>query len=110
MNGYYNLPDETAAAIDADGYFHSGDIGKLEGKNLRITDRKKDIIVLANGKNVAPQPIENKLRESPFIAEAVVFGDHLDHCVALIVPNEEAVRAEAGLAPTIQLSLSSRVK
>ena len=93
MTGYYNLPEETAQAIDADGWFHSGDIGEFEGENLKITDRKKDLIVLANGKNVAPQPIENKLTASPYIGEAVVFGDNMDHCVALIVPRFDAVRA-----------------
>jgi long-chain acyl-CoA synthetase len=93
MLGYLNRPEETALAIDPDGWFHTGDIGEFEGRNLKITDRKKDLIVLGNGKNVAPQPIENRLRESPFIAEAVVLGDGMEHCVALIVPNADAVRA-----------------
>ena len=93
MTGYYNLPEETAQAIDADGWFHTGDIGEFEGANLKITDRKKDIIVLANGKNVAPQPIENKLKSSPYVSEAVVLGDNMDHCIALVIPNFEAVRA-----------------
>lgn len=97
MLGYYNLPDETTRAIDSDGWFHTGDIGEFEGKSLKITDRKKDLIVLANGKNVAPQPIENKLKASAYISEAVVLGDGMDHCVALIVPNHEAVRAHLGL-------------
>lgn len=97
MLGYKNLPEETAQAIDSEGWFHSGDIGEFEGSNLKITDRKKDIIVLGTGKNVAPQPIENRLRNSPFIAEAVVFGDGMDHCVALVIPNFEAVRANLHL-------------
>jgi long-chain acyl-CoA synthetase len=104
MDGYYNQPEETAAVIDSEGYFHTGDIGEFEGKNLKITDRKKDLIVLGNGKNIAPQKIENKLRESPLIQEVVVFGDGLDCCVALVVPNFEAVRQEGGLAPDSQLS------
>ncbi|MBX3118459.1 MAG: long-chain fatty acid--CoA ligase [Fimbriimonadaceae bacterium] len=94
MLGYYNLPEETAAAIDSDGWFHTGDIGAWEGKHLKITDRKKDILVLANGKNVAPQPIENKIKESAYIAEAVVFGDGSECCYALIVPNFEKIKAE----------------
>ncbi len=98
MLGYYNLPEETAKAIDKDGWFHTGDIGEMEGKSLKITDRKKDILVLGNGKNVAPQPIENLIRESKFISEAVVFGDGMDYCVALILPNGEAIRSELGLA------------
>ena len=69
----------------------------MEGDKLKITDRKKDLLVLGNGKNVAPQPIENKLRFSPLISEAVVMGDGMEFCVALIVPNAEAVRKELNL-------------
>jgi long-chain acyl-CoA synthetase len=96
MRGYHNLPEETEAAIDADGWLHTGDIGEFEGKHLKITDRKKDLIVLGNGKNVAPQPIENRLKASPLIQEAVLFGDGMDHVVALIVPQHEAVRTQLG--------------
>lgn len=88
MLGYYNRPEETAQAIDADGWFHTGDIGVLDEEGyLRITDRKKDILVLANGKNVAPQPIEAKLKASTYIANAVLFGDRQPQVVALIVPD-----------------------
>jgi len=92
MTGYFNLPEDTAAAIDGEGWFHTGDIGEIraDGK-LRITDRKKDLIVLGNGKNVAPQPIENRLKESPYINEAVLLGDGMEGCVALIVPEFERV-------------------
>ena len=90
MLGYHNLPDETAAAIDGDGWFHTGDIGEFEGENLRITDRKKDLIVLGNGKNVAPQKVEGMLRVSPLVQEAVVLGDGMDYLIALIVPAEGA--------------------
>lgn len=93
MLGYYNLPEETAKAIDSEGFFHTGDIGEFEGKHLKITDRKKDLLVLGNGKNVAPQPIENKLVASPHIQEAVVLGDGMEYCVALIVPKFDAVQA-----------------
>jgi long-chain acyl-CoA synthetase len=104
MLGYYNRPEDTAAAIDSEGWFHTGDIGEFEGKNLKITDRKKDIIVLANGKNVAPQMVENKLKTSAFIQEAVVIGDKMEYCAALIVPNFEAVRAQLSLTEGTTLS------
>jgi long-chain acyl-CoA synthetase len=93
MKGYYKKPEATAAAIDADGWFHTGDIGYLDEHGyLYITDRKKDILVLANGKNVAPQRIENLLRESEYIQEAVVFGDGMSAPIALIVPDIERVK------------------
>lgn len=104
MKGYYNLPEETAKALDADGWFHTGDIGEWEGKSLKITDRKKDLIVLGNGKNIAPQPIENKIRESEFIAEAVVLGDGMDHCIALILPSLERVRLKLGVPESTDVS------
>lgn len=93
MEGYYNLPEETAKAIDAEGWFHTGDIGKWDGDCLKITDRKKDLIVLGNGKNVAPQPIENRLKESSYIAEAVLFGDGSDFIVALVIPHFEHLQS-----------------
>lgn len=93
MTGYYNLPEETALAIDADGWFHSGDIGEYDGRHIKITDRKKDILVLANGKKVAPQKIENRLKESDLIQEAVLFGDGSEYVYGLIVPNPDRVRA-----------------
>lgn len=102
MIGYWNHPEETAQAIDAEGWFHTGDIGAFEGPYLKITDRKKDILVLGNGKNVAPQPIENKLKESPLISEAVLFGDGMECVCALIVPDFDALTqaaADHGLAP-----------
>ncbi len=99
MLGYFEMPEATAEAIDADGWFHTGDIGEFEGKHLKITDRKKDILVLGNGKNVAPQPIENKLKESPYIQEAVLIGDGLDWVCALIVPQFAALPGGAELPP-----------
>lgn len=104
MKGYYKLPQETAEAIDSEGWFHTGDIGVFEGHHLRITDRKKDLLVLANGKNVAPQPIENKIKESPLITEAVVLGDGMETCVALIIPNAEKVRKQLNLADSVPLA------
>lgn len=93
MLGYWNLPEETAQAIDAEGWFHTGDIGEFEGASLKITDRKKDLLVLANGKNVAPQKIENLLKESHLIQEAVLFGDGNEYVYGLILPNLERLRA-----------------
>jgi long-chain acyl-CoA synthetase len=110
MDGYYNLPEETAKAIDGDGFFHTGDIGEFEGVQLKITDRKKDLLVLGNGKNVAPQPIENRLKSSTYIAEAVLLGDGMDSCVALIIPNGEAVRKTLNLPEGTVLSQSPEAK
>ena len=90
MKGYWKKPDATAEVIDSDGWFHTGDIGEI-GRDgyLKITDRKKDIIVLANGKNVAPQPIENKLKSAELVAEIVLLGDRSGTISALVVPNFE---------------------
>ncbi len=92
MAGYFNMPEATAEAIDADGWFHTGDIGEFVGGCVKITDRKKDLLVLGNGKNIAPQLIENKLRAGHLISEAVLFGDGMEYVCALIVPNFEALR------------------
>ena len=87
MKGYWNKPDETREAIDAEGWFHSGDLGSLDDDYLRITGRKKDLLVLANGKKVAPAPIELKMTSSPFIEQIVLLGDKQKAVSALIVPN-----------------------
>ena len=85
MKGYYEDPAATREAIDGDGWFHTGDVGRIEdGGFLRITDRKKDLIVTSGGKNVAPQMIENHLREEPLISQAMVWGDRTSHLVALV--------------------------
>ncbi|WP_018479916.1 AMP-dependent synthetase/ligase [Pontibacter roseus] len=88
MKGYYKRPDLTSEAIDADGWFHTGDIGEMvEGKFLKITDRKKEMFKTSGGKYVAPQPIENKLKESVVIEQAMVVGAGQKYAAALIVPS-----------------------
>jgi long-chain acyl-CoA synthetase len=87
MMGYYKRPDLTAECIDKDGWFHTGDIGVwVEEKFLKITDRKKEIFKTSGGKYVAPQPIENKMKESPFIEQMIVVGPERKFTAALIVP------------------------
>ncbi len=123
MKGYYNRPDATAEAIDAEGWFHTGDVGVLEDGFLRITDRKKDIIVTAGGKNIAPQPIENRIKTNKYVSQAVMIGDKRKFPIVLIVPNWDNLEKWAALKniiwtdrkqllemPTIQAKMDKEVR
>jgi len=109
MQGYYNKPAETAEVL-RDGWFHTGDIGSIDADGyLRITDRKKDLIVTAGGKKIAPQPLEARLKAHPVVAEAIVIGEGRRFPAALFVPNGPALAAALGAPPdTDPLTLVDR--
>jgi long-chain acyl-CoA synthetase len=122
MKGYYNKPEATREAIEPDGWFHTGDIGELRDGFLAITDRKKDIIVTAGGKNIAPQPLENKVKTNKYVAQAVMLGDKRKFPSMLVVPNFEQLerwaknrniiwtdRAQLLRMPTIQAKMEQEV-
>ncbi len=115
LREYYGKPDATREAIDAEGWFHSGDIGVIEQGFVRITDRKKDIIVTAGGKNVAPQNIEGALKaQCPYVSQVMVHGDKRNFLSALITLNEEAVVAwarEKGIGgDVVELATNAEIK
>lgn len=97
MRGYWHKPEATAEAIDSDGWFHTGDLATyIEDGFIRITGRKKDLIVLSNGKKVAPQDIEARLKTSPYISDLALMGDGSQSVVALIVPAFERLQEDFG--------------
>jgi len=93
MLGYYKDPSLTKQVLDEEGWFHTGDVGHLEdGRFLKITDRKKEIFKLSSGKYIAPQPIENRMKESSFIDQVMVVGEHEKFASALLVPDFKYLR------------------
>jgi len=122
MRGYYNKPDATRDSLDAEGWFKTGDIGVIEDGFVRITDRKKDIIVTAGGKNIAPQPIENAVKTNKYITQAVMIGDKRKYPAMLVVPNWDNLekwakiknilwtdRAQLLTMPTVQAKMEKEV-
>lgn len=108
MLGYHNRPEKTAEVFDAEGWFHTGDIGVFEDERfLKITDRKKEIIKTSGGKIIAPQMIEQRLRESPFIEQIMVIGENRPYPAALILPNYEFLKNWCGVK---HISFNSREK
>lgn len=94
MKGYYNKPELTAETIDADGWLHTGDIGELvNGRFLKITDRKKEMFKTSGGKYIAPQVIEGKLKEEPLIEQAMVVGANKKYAAALVIPSFPDLKA-----------------
>jgi long-chain acyl-CoA synthetase len=91
MNGYHNLPDQTAEALTSDGWLRTGDIGEIDREGfLRITDRKKDLIKTSGGKYIAPQAIEGKLKaQCPYISQVIIHGDKRNFVTALVTLDEE---------------------
>jgi long-chain acyl-CoA synthetase len=98
MRGYYNKPEETRAVFTSDGWFKTGDIGTLDSDGfLRITDRKKELFKTSGGKYIAPQPIEQRIKQSRFVNQVVLVGDGRKFPAALIVPDWEQLRSYAEL-------------
>jgi long-chain acyl-CoA synthetase len=114
---YHGNPEATAEAFDSEGWFRTGDIGVLDEGLLRIIDRKKDILITAGGKNVAPQKLENALKaHCPLLSQVVVFGDKRSYCVALVTPSEPAARefghgdlAQAAASPELRQAIAQAV-
>ncbi|WP_382154453.1 AMP-dependent synthetase/ligase [Hydrogenophaga sp. ANAO-22] len=94
--GYLNLPEKTAETIDADGWLHTGDVGQVDEEGFfRITDRMKDIIITAGGKNITPSELENELKFSPYVTDAVVIGDKRPYLTVIIMIDQENVEKYA---------------
>jgi long-chain acyl-CoA synthetase len=94
--GYLNQPEKTAETIDPDGWLHTGDVGTVDADGyFRITDRMKDIIITAGGKNITPSELENELKFSPYITDAVVIGDKKPYLTVIIMIDQENVEKYA---------------
>jgi long-chain acyl-CoA synthetase len=113
MKGYFKRPEATAESLQ-DGWFHTGDIGEIDAEGfLRITDRKKDIIITAAGKNISPQNVENHIKTHPLISQIAMFGDKKKFCVALLTLDEEAARRALGSeapASMAELAVHPKIK
>ncbi|WP_449555707.1 hypothetical protein [Halosquirtibacter laminarini] len=111
MKGYYKAPELTREVIDEDGWFHTGDIGTLiQGKYLKITDRKKEIFKLSGGKYIAPQAIENIMKESLLINELMVVGDREKFASAIIIPNMEEIASILNISNEKEIDLPQAQK
>jgi long-chain acyl-CoA synthetase len=117
MKGYHNREADTREAIDADGWLHTGDIGRIDAEGyITITDRKKEIIVLSGGKNISPANLEARLTSDPYIAQACVIGDRRKHLAAILVPDfdrlaeTEAADLELGGMPHEELAASPKLR
>jgi long-chain acyl-CoA synthetase len=98
MKGYWNKPEETASVIDADDWFHTGDIGRYFRGNLQITDRLKNMLVNAYGKNIYPTPVENTYLKSPKIEQVFLIGDKREYITAIIVPGKDTLKETFNLS------------
>lgn len=111
MLGYYNNPEATAEVMTEDGWFHTGDVGRIDDEGfLYITDRKKDIFKLSTGKYVAPQHVENTLLNSPLIEQVVVLGASRKFCSALVVPNMDAILDKLGKGAESEADFNEKVE
>jgi long-chain acyl-CoA synthetase len=97
MKGYWNKPDETANVFDAEGWFHTGDIGRFDRGYLKITDRLKNMLVTSLGKNIYPTQLENNFLRSSRIEQIFIIGDKREFVTAIVVPNREDMQPELGL-------------
>jgi long-chain acyl-CoA synthetase len=96
FSGYLNLPEKTKEVFDSDGWMHTGDVGTMDAKGFfSITDRMKDIIITAGGKNITPSELENELKASPYITDAVIVGDRLPYLTAIIMVDHDNVEQYA---------------
>jgi long-chain acyl-CoA synthetase len=110
MLGYYHRPDLTEETIDSDGWLHTGDVGEFDGPFLKITDRKKEIFKTSGGKYIAPQQIENRLKESKFVSQCMVIGENRKFPSALIVPEFEALKSWMGSQGLAEMPLTELIK
>jgi len=111
MRGYFKDAEATAEAIDREGWFHTGDIGEVDGDGfLKITDRIKDLLITSGGKNIAPQPIENELVLHPLIDQVCVVGDRRQYLTVLLVPDFQALEKKVKAAALFVADRAALVK